>query len=54
MATETSKKTFIAALDIGTTTIRCYIFDQDAKIVGAAKCQVISRVIYKINSKIYS
>jgi hypothetical protein len=33
-------KKFVAALDVGTTTVRCHIFDQHAKIVGSASAQV--------------
>jgi glycerol kinase len=39
---------FIAALDIGTTTIRCYIFDHEANIVGSAFDAVsIKIILYK-------
>lgn len=34
------KSKYIAALDIGTTTIRCYIFDSNVQIVGIANEQV--------------
>lgn len=34
------KSKYIAALDIGTTTVRCYIFDSNVQIVGLATEQV--------------
>ena len=27
---------YVAALDVGTTTIRCHVFDQNAQIKGSA------------------
>ncbi|GLH12946.1 Uncharacterized protein GBIM_17603 [Gryllus bimaculatus] len=35
---------FVAALDVGTTTIRCYIFDQSTTAVGSA-CDKV-RLLY--------
>lgn len=31
---------FVAALDVGTTTLRCYVFDQKAQLRGSAVDQV--------------
>ncbi len=31
---------YILALDVGTTTIRCYIYDKDINIKGFSHCQV--------------
>lgn len=32
-----STRAYIAALDIGTTTVRCFILNEDCKIQGSAK-----------------
>lgn len=41
MATATKNRVYIAALDVGTTTIRCHIFDKNAKTVSTAVQKVI-------------
>lgn len=41
MVEEVQAGKYIAALDVGTTTIRCHIFDQNAQIKGTATDQVI-------------
>lgn len=40
MVDEVRAEKYIAALDVGTTTIRCHIFDQNAQIKGTATDQV--------------
>lgn len=35
-----AKPQYIAALDVGTTTIRCFIFNEDVNTIGSAKEQV--------------
>ncbi|XP_059475568.1 putative glycerol kinase 5 [Neocloeon triangulifer] len=37
---QTAEKRFVAALDVGTTTVRCHIFNKAAQVVGAATRQV--------------
>lgn len=38
---ETNDKTkYIAALDVGTTTVRCFIYDNNVQIVGKASDKV--------------
>lgn len=36
---------FIASLDVGTTTVRCFIFDKNGNIRGQRKTNVRIRVI---------
>lgn len=39
------EKTYLAALDIGTTTVRCFILNEDCKIQGTAK-ELVKVTIY--------
>ena len=40
MAAAAQPKKYVAALDVGTTTVRCHILDKTAKVVGSATRQV--------------
>lgn len=53
MASDTDEK-YIAAVDIGTTSLRCYIFNSKAEIIGRASTQVNLNFIhfYKIKSSV--
>jgi len=42
MAAAAQPKKYVAALDVGTTTVRCHVLDQNAKVVGSATRQVFS------------
>lgn len=45
---EMPEEKFVAALDVGTTTIRCCIFDQTAQLRGSAADQVAIFFLNKI------
>lgn len=49
-----SAQKFVAALDVGTTTIRCYIYDKNVQIRGTASEKVnLSKIIGETNWNSY-
>lgn len=50
MGEKSHDKKYIAALDIGTTSIRCFIYDTSVQIIGKA-CEKVS---YFRNTILYS
>jgi glycerol kinase len=46
MAAAAQPKKYVAALDVGTTTVRCHILDKTAKVVGSATRQVTINCFY--------
>ncbi|CAH1966817.1 unnamed protein product [Acanthoscelides obtectus] len=44
---------FIAALDVGTTTVRCQIFNSSADTVGAAQKQLLKYLMPRLNLLAY-
>jgi glycerol kinase len=46
MAAAAQPKKYVAALDVGTTTVRCHILDKTAKVVGSATRQVTVNLFF--------
>lgn len=44
-------KKYIAALDVGTTLIRCFIYDSNVTICGLASEKVFIFIIFLYNDK---
>ena len=46
---------YIAALDVGTTTVRCIIYDSNVQICGSANAEVCmkSREMYVVSNDTY-
>lgn len=47
------EESYIAALDIGSTFIKCYVYSKNMKIVGSASSKVRSTYKFQIHRYVY-
>jgi glycerol kinase len=44
---------YVLALDVGTTTVRCYVLDQSTAVIGKA-CQEVSFIVSMYCIKLFT
>jgi glycerol kinase len=44
---------YVLALDVGTTTVRCYVLDQSTAVIGKA-CQEVSYIMSVYRTQLFT
>lgn len=53
MSDTSEQRKYIAALDIGTTSLRCFIYDNNVQLIGKASDKVSVLLLFAISIDVY-